>query len=58
MTPAIGLMSMRDCWEQSWEDPRAIQIRVPGVSASIIQSLWALSLTTGEPTVPWVADKG
>lgn len=51
-------MSVRDSWDQSWEDPCAIQIHVPGISASAPQSLWGLSLTTGEPTVAWVPDKG
>ena len=37
--------------EQSWEGPHAIQIHVPGVSASATQSLWGLSLPTQEPTV-------
>lgn len=49
---------MKDFREQSWEDPRAIQIHVPGVSASATQSLWGLSLATQEPTVSWVSDKG
>lgn len=49
---------MRDSRERSWEDPRAIQIHVLSVSASAAQFLWSPSLTTGEPTVPWVSDKG
>lgn len=49
---------MRDSRERSWENPRAIQIQVLSVSASAAQSLWSLSLTTSEPTVPWVSDKG